>query len=189
MVSFMQTGDDYMDEIEAGFKKLADRIREREGEKKALSEEVIKKEAVLLAKMAKTAKPLIPAIGMNLLERGKQDTKGELYNTVFSRNKMIVLGKTDPVEFRPDDITRKVDDQFCVLSEDGKIYEVMYSFDGFLVDSYRNEISPKEAISRYGAEILYMLYHALHDYLKGQDELIGALKITLDFISVSKKKK
>jgi hypothetical protein len=178
-----------MDEIEAGFKKLADRIREREGEKKALTEEVRKKEAALLSRMAKTAQPLIPTIGMNLLERGKQDTKGELYDTVFSRNKMIVLGKTDPVEFRPDDITKKVDDQFCVLSDDGKIYEVMYSFDGFLVDSYRNKISPEEAMSRYGEEILYMLYHALHDYLKGQDELVGALKITLDFISGTKKKK
>jgi len=177
-----------MDEIEAGFKKLADRIREREGEKGALSEEVKKKEAALLSRMAKTAKPLIPTIGMNLLERGKQDTKGELYDTVFSRNKMIVLGKTDPVEFRPDNITKKVDDQFCVLSEDGKIYEVMYSFDGFLVDSYRNKISPEEAMSRYGVEILYMLYHAFHDYLKGQDELIGALKITLDFISEKEKK-
>jgi hypothetical protein len=178
-----------MDDIEAGFKKLADRIREREGEKDALSEEVRKKEAALLYRMAKTAQPLIPTIGMNLLERGKQDTKGELYDTVFSRNKMIVLGKTNPVEFRPDNITKKVDDQFCVLSDDGKIYEVMYSFDGFLVDSYRNKISPEEAMSRYGVEILYMLYHALHDYLKGQDELIGALKITLDFISGTKKKK
>ena len=178
-----------MDDVEAGFKKLADRIREREGEKDALSEEVRKKEAALLSRMAKTAQTLIPTIGMNLLERGKQDTKGELYDTVFSRNKMIVLGKTNPVEFRPDNITKKVDDQFCVLSDDGKIYEVMYSFDGFLVDSYWNKISPEEAMSRYGVEILYMLYHALHDYLKGQDELIGALKITLDFISGTKKKK
>lgn len=177
-----------MDEIEAGFKQLADRIREREGEKSALSEDVRKKEASLLARMARTAKPLIPSIGMNMLERGKQDTKGDLYDTVFSRKKMIVLGKTNPVEFRPDDISKKVDDQFCVLSEDGKIYEIMYSFDGFLVDSYRNEISPDEALSRYGIDILYMLYHALHDYLKGQDELIGALKITLDFISGKEKK-
>jgi len=178
-----------MDEIEAGFKTLADRIREREGEKDTLSEEVRKKEAALLSRMARTAKPLIPTIGMNMLERGKQDTKGELYDTVFSRKKMIVLGKTDPAEFRPDDITRKIDDQFCVLSENGKIYEIMYSFDGFLVDSYWNEISPDEAMSRYGAEILFMLYHSLHDYLKGQDELIGALKITLDFISGTNKKK
>ena len=172
-----------MDEIEAGFKKLADRIREREQEKSVLSEEVTRKESDLLSRMARTARPLVPAIGMNMLERGKQDTKGELYDTVFSRKKMIVLGKTDPAEYRPDDITKKVDDQFCVLSEDGKIYEIMYSFDGFLVDSYRNEISPGEAVSRYGVQILYMLYAALHDYLTDQDELIGALKITLDFIS------
>lgn len=91
-----------MDEIEAGFRKLADRIREREGETSALSEEVMREEAALLSRMIRTARPLIPAIGMNMLERGKQDTKGELYDTVFFRRKMIVLGKTTPAEFRPD---------------------------------------------------------------------------------------
>ena len=177
-----------MDEIEAGFRKLADRIREREGETSALSEEVIREEAALLSRMIRTARPLIPAIGMNMLERGKQDTKGELYDTVFFRRKMIVLGKTTPAEFRPDNPTRKVDDQFCVLSEDGKIFEIMYSFDGFLVDSYKNEISAKEAVSGYGVEILYMLYAAFHDYLKGQDELIAALRVTLDYIMGKEKK-
>ncbi len=178
-----------MDEIEAGFKKLADRVREREQEKDPLVEKIRGKEAALLSRMARTARPLIPTIGMNMLLRGKQDTKGELYDTAFFPKKMIVLGKTEPAEFRPDDMSKKVDDQFCVLSEDGKIYELMYSFDGFLVDSYLKEISPGEAVSRYGMEILYMLYAAFHDYLKGQDELIGALKITLDFISGNEKKK
>ncbi len=183
------TGAVYMDEIEAGFKKLADRVREREQEKDPLVEKIRGKEAALLSRMARTARPLIPTIGMNMLLRGKQDTKGELYDTAFFPKKMIVLGKTEPAEFRPDDMSKKVDDQFCVLSEDGKIYELMYSFDGFLVDSYLKEISPGEAVSRYGMEILYMLYAAFHDYLKGQDELIGALKITLDFISGNEKKK
>lgn len=172
-----------MDEIEAGFRKLVNRIKEREPEKGALGEKVHGKEADLLSRMARTARPLVPTIGMNMLYRGKQDTKGELYDTAFFPKKMIVLGKTEPVEFRPDNMSKKVDDQFCVLSEDGKIYELMYSFDGFLVDSYLKEISPREAVSRYGIEILYMLYAAFHDYLKDQDELIGALKITLDFIS------
>ncbi len=177
-----------MDEIESGFGKLADRIKEREAEKDALSKEVIGKEAALLSRMARTARPLIPSIGMNMLSRGKQDTKGELYDTVFFKKKMIVLGKTDPSEFRPDNINRKVDDQFCVLSEDGKFFEIMYSFDGFLVDTYKNEISAQDAVSRYGLEVLYMLYAALHDYLKGQDELIGALKITLEYITEKEKK-
>lgn len=101
---------------------------------------------------------------------------------------MIVLGKTTPAEFRPDNPTRKVDDQFCVLSEDGKIFEIMYSFDGFLVDSYKNEISAQEAVSGYGVEILFMLYAAFHDYLKGQDELIAALRVTLDYIMGKEKK-
>ena len=45
-----------MDEIETGFKILADRIREREGEKGALSEEIRKKEANLLSRMANASR-------------------------------------------------------------------------------------------------------------------------------------
>ena len=95
---------------------------------------------------------------------------------------MIVLGKTDPSEYRPDNMAKKVEDQFCVLSEDGKLYEMMFSFDGFIVDSYANPISPKEALERYGYDPMYMLYLALHDYLKGQDELVASLKRVLDFV-------
>ena len=52
---------------------------------------------------------------------------------------MIVLAKTDPMNYRPDDVTKKVDDQFCTLSEDGRFYELMYSSDGMSVDSYLKE--------------------------------------------------
>ena len=174
-----------MDEIEQGFQKLVDRIAEldqKKEEKATLSEKVKENDAALLDRMAKRAVPLIPEIGINLLQRGKQDTKGELYDKGFIRNKMIVLGKVEPAELRPDDPSKKIDDQFCVLSEDGKFYELMYSFDGFLVDSYLNPITSREALDRYGLEIMKMLYHALHDYLKDEEELIRALKITIDFI-------
>lgn len=181
--------DTYMDEIEQGFQKLVDRIAEIEGkkeEKATLSEKVRKNDAALLGRMAKSAAPLIPGIGLNMVQRGKQDTKGELYDTSFTRKKMIVLGKTEPAEFRPDNPSKKVDDQFCVLSEDGKFYELMYSFDGFMVDSYLNPLTPREALDRYGLEVMRMLYHALHDYLKEEEELIKALRVTIDFVFPAK---
>jgi hypothetical protein len=174
-----------MDEIEQGFQKLVDRIADTEKmkeEKAILSEKIQKNDAALLGRMAKRAAPLIPGIGLNILQKGKQDTKGELYDTSFTRKKMLILGKTEPAQFRPDNPSKKIDDQFCVLSEDGKFYEVMYSFDGFLVDSYLNPLTPREALDRYGLEVMRMLYHALHDYLKGEEELIKALRVTMDFI-------
>jgi hypothetical protein len=171
-----------MDEIEKGFNKLVQRLEERKKEKETLVSRVQQSDAALLARMAKSAKPLIPGIGLNMLKRGKQDTKGEMYDTVFMRKKMIVLGKTDPSPVRPDNPAKKVDDQFCVFSEDGKFYEIMYSFDGFLVDSYVRPITPEEAVSKYGIEIIVMLFGALHDYLKGEDELLHALQKTLTYI-------
>jgi hypothetical protein len=171
-----------MDEVEAGFQKLIERIKENGKERESLKEEVKKQEVALFTRMIKLAAPLVPTIGMNMLRRGKQDTKGELYDTIFHKQKMIVLGKTDPAEFRPDDMSKKVEDQFCVLSEDGKLYEMMFSFDGFIVDSYASPISPKETLDRYGYDPMYMLYQALHDYLKGQEELVSSLKKVLDFV-------
>lgn len=171
-----------MDEIEAGFRKLTERIRENEKQREYLGEEIRKQEVGLFGRMVSLATPLVPSIGITILRRGKQDTKGELYDTAFHKNRMIVLGKTDPAEFRPDDMSKKVEDQFCVLSEDGRLYEMMFSFDGFIVDSYAHPITPKDVLDRYGYDPMYMLYHALHDYLKGQDELITALKLVLEFV-------
>lgn len=178
-----------MDEIEAGFKALVARIETRGKEKEALSEEIRKKDALLLARMAKSVKPLISRIGLDMLERGKQDTKGELYDTVFFRKKMIVLGKTEPVGERPDNPQKKVDDQFCVFSEDGKFYELLYSFDGFLVDSFLQPITAEQVMARYGTDVMVMLYHALHDYLEGEEELVRALKLTLAYLYPEKMKK
>lgn len=171
-----------MDEIETGFQKLVERIREAEREREALKGEVKDREAALFERMMALSAPLVPRIGMNMLLRGKQDTKGELYDTAFHRKKMVVLGKTEPAAHRPDDLSKKVDDQFLVLSEDGKLYEMMFSFDGFLVDSFAAPVSPREALLRYGYEPVYMLYHALHDYLKGQESLVASLKQVLEFV-------
>jgi len=171
-----------MDEIEAGLLKLTERIKEREKERESLSNEVKTHEVALFGRLARIAAPLIPSIGILMLQRGKQDTKGELYDTMFHKKKMIVLGKTDPAGHRPDNMSKKVDDQFCVLSEDGKFYELMFSFDGFIVDSYANPITAKDALDRYGYEPMYMLYQALHDYLKGQEDLVAALKLVLAFV-------
>jgi hypothetical protein len=139
--------------------------------------------------MAKSARPLITKIGLNMLERGKQDTKGELYDTVFFRHKMIVLGKTEPEGQRPDNPAKKVDDQFCVFSEDGKFYELLYSFDGFMVDSYLQSLTPEQALTRYGMDIMVMLYLALQDYLEGEEELVKALRLTLGYLYPEKMKK
>jgi hypothetical protein len=171
-----------MDEIEAGFQRLTEKIAESGKARESLTEEVKKQEVALFGRMAGLAAPLIPSIGILMLQRGKQDTKGELYDTMFHKKKMIVLGKTDPAGNRPDNVSKKVDDQFCVLSEDGKFYEIMFSFDGFIVDSYANPITPKDALDRYGYEPMYMLYQALHDYLKGQEELVAALKLVLELV-------
>ena len=132
--------------------------------------------------MAEMSKSVIKIIGLNMLMKGKQDGKGELFDTSFYQQKMIVLGKTDPMKYRPDDVTKKVDDQFCILSEDGKFYELMYSSDGVSVDSFLQPLSGREVIDIYGYDAMFMLYRAMHDYEKNQEELLKALEKTLNFI-------
>ena len=180
-----------MDEIEAGYQKILKKIDTLKEKKDTFSGEILKNDAALLSRMAESTTEIIGKVGLNMLERGKIDSKGELYDTLFTQKKLIILGKTDPVEYRPDDTDKKVDDQFCTLSEDGKFYEIMYSSDGFLVDSYQNEITPREALDIYGYDILFMLYRAMHDYLQGQESLVEALGITIEYLfpeqSVEKK--
>jgi hypothetical protein len=95
---------------------------------------------------------------------------------------MIVLGKTDPAAVRPDNPTKQITDQFCVLSEDGKFFELMYSFDGFLTDSYLNPIDARKALEVYGYDIMFMLYRAMHDYLHGEEDLVEALEKVVGYI-------
>jgi hypothetical protein len=75
-----------------------------------------------------------------------------------------------------------VDTQYCVLSEDGTFYELMYSSNELIIDTYRNPLAPREVIDIYGYDILFMLYRALHDYMKDEEELIGALEKTLEYV-------
>jgi hypothetical protein len=76
----------------------------------------------------------------------------------------------------------QVTDQFCVLTEDGDFFELMYSFDGFLTDSYLNPLDAKRAIDQYGYDIMVMLYTAIHDYLKEEEALILALDTVIGYI-------
>ncbi len=171
-----------MDEIEKGFEKLMKKIEELQEKNATLSEKVRTNDAKLLAKMSASAVPVVKIVGLNMLRMGKQDTKGEIYDPVYYPQKMILLGKSEPAALRPDDPSKKITDQFCVLSEDGDFFELMYSFDGFLTDSYLNPVDPKTALDRYGYDILFMLYRAMHDYLKGEEALIEALEKVVGYV-------
>jgi hypothetical protein len=171
-----------MDEIETGFTRIIEKIEALKKDNETLSEKIRKNDAALFSGMAEMAVPVVKNIGLSMLRKGKQDNKGELYETEFFPGKMILLGKTDPVAFRPDDINKKVDDQFCVFSEDGLFFELMYSADGFVVDSYLHPITPGEALTLYGYDVMFMLYRAMRDYLGGQEDLLSALEKTLEFV-------
>lgn len=179
-----------MDEIEAGLKKLVQKIDELEKLQakcatlsQEISQEITDHDAELLIRMAKSAIPVVKVVGLNMLRKGKQDTKGEIYDPAYFPGKMIILGKAvKPAAFRPDNPQMPVMDQFCVMSEEGKFFELMYSFDGFLTDSYLNPIDAKTTIENYGYDIMFMLYRALHDYLKEDEELVEALKKVIGFI-------
>ena len=175
-----------MDEIEAGLKKLEQKIEELEKlqvKGDSLSQEIRDHDAELLARMAKSAVPVVKIVGLNMLRKGKQDTKGEIYDPAYYPGKMIILGKAEkPASCRPDNPQMPVSDQFCVMSEEGKFFELMYSFDGFLTDSYLNPMDAKIAIEHYGYDIMFMLYRAMHDYLKGEEALIEALEKVIGYI-------
>jgi hypothetical protein len=171
-----------MDEIETGFGKIMEKIDEMKKTGETLSDTVRKNDAKLLSRMADSAAPLVKVIGINMLRKGKQDTKGEIYDPQYYPQKMIILGKSEKPGVRPDNPGMQVTDQFCVLSEDGDFFELMYSFDGFLTDSYLNPLDAKRAIDEYGYDVLFMLYSALHDYLKNEEALIRALDTVIGYI-------
>ena len=171
-----------MDEIETGFDKLIEKIEANRGKTADLSAKVKENDAKLLARMAKSAIPIVKTVGLDMLKMGKQDTKGEIYDPMYFPRKMIILGKSEPAAYRPDNPQKQITDQFCVLSDEGKLFELMYSFDGFLTDSYLNPIDAKTAIEHYGYDVLFMLYRALHDYLEGEEALIEALDKVIGYI-------
>ncbi len=180
--------EDVNEQIERGFALIQQKIEDLEGRKEEYSRELQGKDSLLLERMATLAVPVVRRIGINMLDRGKVDQKGEIYDAQYHRQKMIVLGKVEPDTYRPDDATKKIQDQFCVLGEDGHLYEVMYSSDGFRIDSYLNPIAPEDVLAIYGVEIMFMLYRAMNDYLEGQRDLVDCLGQTLAFLRMSQKK-
>jgi hypothetical protein len=115
--------------------------------------------------------------------KGKQDQKGELYDQKFYQDKMIILGKPEePVATRPDNPTKAVTQQFCVMTEKGELFELMYSSDGFIIDSYMSPLTPEDALAFYGYDIMYMLYSAMREYELGQEDVLDALNLVLGAI-------
>jgi hypothetical protein len=171
-----------MDEIETGFAKILEKIDELKKTEGVLADTVRNNDAKLLTRMADSAVPVVKSVGLNMLKKGKQDTKGEIYDPQYYPQKMIILGKAEKASVRLDNPGMEVTDQFCVLTEDGDFFELMYSFDGFLTDSYLNPLDAKRAIDLYGYDILFMLYQAMHDYLKGEEALVQALDKVVAYI-------
>jgi hypothetical protein len=121
-------------------------------------------------------------VGLSMVNRAKIDSKGEPYNAEYFPEKMLVLGKTEPAKFRPDDVTKSVADQFCVLSEQGRFYELMYSSSPIFMDSYLNPLTPEQVLDIYGLEVMFMLYRAMRDYLEANRDIVDALGKVIAFV-------
>lgn len=176
-----------MDEaIENGYTRLVEIISTQKKTINEMGGEITQKNADLFERMITMTVPIISYAGIQMLQKAKIDVQGELYDALHYDEKMILLGKSEEVvPARPDDYKKKVTDQFCMLGESGTVYELMYSKDEHIVDSYRGELSPRDAVTIYGFDILFMLYKAMRQYCSGQEELLNALDKTLTFISSS----
>jgi hypothetical protein len=170
------------DEIERGLAALEERISANQDAIAGATDAVQNDEAALLARMATAASVVVPAVGLEVMARGKVDGAGEMYDQVYYPGKMFVLARTEPMPFRPDNPEKAITDQFCVLNEDGTLAELMYSTDTVLVDSLLAPIAPDDALGVYGPELLFMLYRALRQYLEGQDVVLDALRTTLEYL-------
>ncbi|MCK9632188.1 MAG: hypothetical protein M0R30_11175 [Methanoregula sp.] len=175
-----------MDEIEKGFEALMKKIEKSHENEKALTVQLKENDANLLKKMAVSSLSVVKIVGLNMLKMGKQDTKGEIYDPAYYPQKMIILGKSEPVAFRPDNPSKTVTDQFCVLSSEGDFFELMYSFDGFLTDSYLNPIDARKALDQYGYDVMFMLYRAMKDYLQGEEKLLDSLETVIGYVFAKK---
>ena len=161
----------------------SDLIKEAKEKQQEIAEMIIKEDKALLEKMLSAVVPVVQAAGSLFMQRAKQDTKGDLYDQMYYSDKMIILGKTEsPASFRPDDPKKQVTQQFCVASEKGELFELMFSNDGFVVDTYASPLSAEDALVFYGYDILYMLYSAIRDYALAEEDLLDALDLTLGFL-------
>ena len=171
-----------IDEIERGLSAIEERISEYREAIAEAGETIDREEAALLARMARTAAAIVPAAGLEVMARGKVDGAGEMFDQSYYPGKMLILGRTDPMPFRPDNPEKAVTDQFCVLKEDGTLAELMYSNDTVLVDSHLSPITPEDALGVYGPELIFMLYRGLREYHEGQEALLNALRTTLEYL-------
>ncbi|MDD1665879.1 MAG: hypothetical protein LUQ32_11045 [Methanomicrobiales archaeon] len=171
-----------MDEIEKGLDLIFEQIEELEAKRDEKAGQILEGKAKLMEKMAEKSASIVARIGMNMVNRAKLDSKGEPYNAEYYPKKMLVLGKTEPAKFRPDNVNKTVADQFCVLSEEGKFYELMYSSDPIFMDSYLNPLNPDQVLDIYGLEIMFMLYRAMRDYMEADRDLVEALGKAIVFV-------
>jgi hypothetical protein len=170
-----------MDDIEKGFDEIFNELDELNKAQEARAKQILEGKGKLLEKMAQTAIPVVARVGLSMVNRAKIDSKGEPYNAEYFPEKMLVLGKTEPAKFRPDDVAKPVADQFCVISEKGQFFELMYSSTPVFLDSYLNPLAPDEVIDIYGLEVMFMLYRAMRDYLETNREILDALGKVLAF--------
>ena len=174
--------------IEDGFARLVDVINAQAEEITAAEEQLKLHDGTLLERMGQMATPIAKAIGIEILSRGKVSLSGELYDPQYYETPMIVLGKTvDIAPFRPDDPSKTVTDQFCTLGADGVFYEILYSQDELIVDSYLGALTGRQILDLYGYETMYMLYKALQQYADNQEQFLFALATVLEFIGISGK--
>lgn len=171
--------------IEEGYARLLETIGDLQAKKEESATDLRESAGALVARMAADTAPLINGIGLEMLWRAKREASGELYDQEFYEKKMIVLGKGDPLPYRPDDPSRPVDTQICVLSEDGSFYEVMYTTTEIRVDSYASPLTPEEAFDIYGYDLVFMLYRALYEYAEKEEKLMAALAQALEYIAAS----
>jgi hypothetical protein len=171
-----------VDDIEKGFDQIFSELNELNKVQEERAKQILEGKAELLRKMAEMAVPVVARIGLSMVSRAKIDSKGEPYNAEYYPLKMLVLGKTEPAKFRPDDMNKSVADQFCVISEEGKFFELMYSASPIFMDSYLNPLAPEEVLDIYGLEVMFMLYRAMRDYLEANREILDALGKVIVFV-------
>jgi hypothetical protein len=168
--------------IEEGYARLLETLGDLQAKKEESAAKIQENAGGLLARMAADTAPVVEKIGLEMLRRAKREASGELYEQQYYETKMIVLGKTDPLPYRPDDPSIPVDTQICVLSADGNFYEVMYTNTEIRIDSYLSPLTPEDAFDVYGYDLVVMLYRALYEYAQKEEELTAALARTLEYL-------
>jgi len=169
--------------IEEGYARLLETLEELQAKKEESASELRGSMGALLARMAVDTAPVVKQIGLEMLRRAKREASGDLYDQEFYGKKMIVLGKGDPLPYRPDDPSMPVDAQICVLDEDGAFHELMYTNIEIRTDSYLAPLAPDEAFDIYGYDLVFMLYRALYEYAEKDEELTAALARTLEYLA------